>query len=67
MRKPEYLNAVIGDNNASKSNAETFQDYTKDETFGESANDTTASYFDDTLNPGRVKKMIQYASRNVLG
>ena len=62
----ESPQAVVGDNNASKIIAETYQDYIEDGTFWESADDIIATYFDNTIDPERVKKMIQYASSTLL-
>ena len=62
--EPEYLNAVVGDNNASKILAQTYQDFIEDETFWESADEIIETYFDDNIDPERVKKMIRYASRH---
>ena len=63
--QPKYLNEVVGDNNASKIIAQTYQHYIKDGTFWDSADDIIATYFDDTIDPGRVKKMIQYAFKTL--
>ena len=61
--EPEYLNAVVGDNNASKIIAQTYQDFIEDGTFWESADEIIETYFDDNIDPDRVKKMIRYADR----
>ena len=64
--EPEYLNAVIGDNNAARIIAETYQDYIEDGTFWETADDVIATYFDESIGSERVKKMIRYASKNLI-
>ena len=50
------MNTVVSDNNASKIITETFQDYIEDETFWESADYVIRTYFDDTVDPERVRR-----------
>ena len=64
--EPEYLNAVVGDNNASKIIAKTFQNYIEDGKFWNNVDEIIATYFDDTIDPARVRKMVQYASDHLL-
>ena len=64
--QPKYLNTVVGDNDASKNTSQTYQDYIEDGTFWESADEIIETYFDDNIDPERVKKMIRYASRHLL-
>ena len=64
--EPEYLNAVVGDNNAARIIAASYEDYIKDGTFWESADDVIATYFDESIGSARVKKMIRYASKNLI-
>ena len=64
--QPKYLNAVVGDNNASKIITQTYQDYIEDGTFWEGADEIIETYFDDSIDPELVKKKICYASRNFL-
>ena len=63
---PEYLNAVIGDNNTAKIIVQTFQDYIQDGTFWESADGIIATYFDESIDNDMVKKMIQYTYTHLL-
>ena len=64
--QPKYLNAVVGDNNASKIIAQTYQDYIEDGSFWDDADEIIETYFDDSIDPELVKKKIRYASRNFL-
>ena len=52
------MNAVVGDNNAARFIAASYGDYIKDGTFWESADDVIATYFDESIDSERVKKMI---------
>ena len=61
----EYLNVVVGNNNAAKIIAKSYQDYIEDGTFLEDKDDIIETYFDKSVNTGKVK-MIQYAYKNLL-
>ena len=61
------MNVVVGNNNAAKIIAKSYQDYIEDGTFWESADDIIATYFDESIDTKRAEKMIQYAYKNLLG
>ena len=64
--EPEYLNAIVGDHNAAKIIAQSYQDYIEDGSFEESLDDIIATYFDESVDTERVKKKIQYEYKTLL-
>ena len=58
--------AVVGDNNAARFIAASYEDYIKDGTFWESADGIIAICFDESIDNDRVKKMIQYVYTHLL-
>ena len=64
--EPEYLNAIVGDHNAAKIIAQSYQDYIEDGSFEECSDEIIATYFDESVGTARVKKMIQYEYKNLL-
>ena len=64
--EPEYLNAIVGDHNAAKIIAQSYQDYIEDGSFEESSDDIIAIHFDESVDTELAKKMIQYEYKNLL-
>ena len=64
--EPEYLNAIVGDHNAVKIIAQSYQDFIKDRSFEESSDDIIATCFDESDGIERVKKTIQYEEKFAL-
>ena len=64
--EPEYLNAIVGDYNAAKIIAQSYQDYIEDGSFEESSDDIIAIHFDESVDTELAKKMIQYEYKNLL-
>ena len=60
------MNVVVRNNNAAKIIAKSYQDYIEDGTFLEDKDDIIATYFDKSVDTGKVKKMIQYVYKNLL-
>ena len=65
-KQAEYLIVVVGDNNAAKIIAKSYQDYIEDGTFLEDKDDIIATYFDESIDNGKMKKMIQCVYKNLL-
>ena len=52
------MNVVVRNNNAAKIIDKSYQDYIKDRTLGDSADDIIATYFDESIDTKRAEKMI---------
>ena len=64
--EPEYLNAIVGDHNAAKIIAQSYQDFIEDRSFEDSLDDIIATCFDESDGIERVKKTIQYEEKFAL-
>ena len=61
--QPQYLNEVVGDQNAARVVADIYQDHIRDGFFWEAADDIIAKYFNESIDRKIAEKMVLHAAR----
>ena len=61
--QPQYLNEVVGDQNAARVVADIYQDHIRDGFFWEAADDIIAKYFNESIDRKIAEKMVRHAAR----
>ena len=61
--QPQYLNEVVGDQNAARVVADIYQDHIRDGNVWEAADDIIAKYFNESIDRKIAEKMVRHAAR----